>query len=107
MIFPNRDRIWNDLAKPVNIFVNFLVNLTYPKSNPIPHKEYRRFVRTACISFVTPKDKKGFYSRFLVKALPEGLFKYTSKSRAFWRSVKAMAVLIRQGLYFVVWGLFP
>ncbi len=50
------------------------------------------------------KIKKWVYSRFFVKALPEGLFKYTSKSRAFWRSVKAMAVLTRQGLYFDVWG---
>jgi len=53
------------------------------------------------------KIKKWVYSRFFVKALPEGLFKYTSKSRAFWRSVKAMAVLTRQGLYFDVWGFCP
>ena len=50
------------------------------------------------------KIKKWVYSRFFVKAIPEGLFKYTSKSSAFWRSVKAMAVLTRQGLYFDVRG---
>ena len=48
-----------------------------------------------------------FYSRFFANALPEGLFKYASKSRAFWRSEKAMAVLIRQGLSLAVWGLLP
>jgi len=59
------------------------------------------------ILYVSLKIKKGFYSRFFVKALPEGLFKYASNSRDFWRSVKAMAVLTRQGLYFDVWGFFP
>ena len=35
---------------------------------------------------------QGCQSRFLANALPEGLFRYASKSRAFWRSVNAMAV---------------
>jgi len=53
------------------------------------------------------KIKKEYQRRFFENALPEGLFKYASKSRAFWRFVKAMVVLIRQGLYFDVWGFFP
>jgi len=36
--------------------------------------------------------------------LQKGFFKCSSKSRVFWRSVEAMAVLIRQGLNFDVWG---
>jgi hypothetical protein len=48
--------------------------------------------------------KKGYHRRILANALPDGLFKYASKSRAFCQSVKAMAVLIRHGLNFDVWG---
>lgn len=47
------------------------------------------------------------YSRFLAKALPEEVFRYSSKSRALCLSANAMAVLIRQGLYLDVWGLLP
>jgi hypothetical protein len=42
------------------------------------------------------------YNRFLAKALPEGVLRYRSKSRAFWRSENAIAVLIFQGLHFEV-----
>jgi hypothetical protein len=45
---------------------------------------------------------RGDQSLFFENALPEGVFKYSSKSTAFWRSEKAMAVLIRQGLSFEV-----
>jgi hypothetical protein len=40
------------------------------------------------------------YRRFFAKALPEGLFKYDSKSNAFCLLVNAIAVIICQGLVF-------
>jgi len=52
-------------------------------------------------------ENRQYQSRFFAKALPEGLFKYFSKSSALWRSVKAIAVLTRHGLYFDVCGLLP
>ena len=36
--------------------------------------------------------------------LQKGIFKCSSKSRVFWGPVKAMVVLIRQGLNIDVWG---
>ena len=53
--------------------------------------------------FVKDEDQ----SLFLANALPDGLFRYISKSSAFWRSAKATAVLIRQGLCLAVCGLLP
>ena len=46
-------------------------------------------------------------SLFLTNARPEEVFKYFSKPSAFPRSVKAIAVLIRQGLNLEVWGHRP
>ena len=45
------------------------------------------------------------YKRFLANARPDLVFKYLSKSNAFCRSVKAMAVLTCHGFNFDVWGL--
>ena len=42
------------------------------------------------------------YKRFFVKALPEAVLRYFSKLRAFFLSVKAMAVLIFHGTCFEV-----
>ncbi len=46
-------------------------------------------------------------SRFFAKARPDGLFRYVSKSKAIFLSVNAMAVFMRQGLYFEVCGTWP
>ena len=43
-----------------------------------------------------------FQRRFLAKARPDGLLRYSSKSRAFLLSAKATALFICQGLYFEV-----
>jgi hypothetical protein len=36
--------------------------------------------------------KREYQSRFFAKALPEGVFRYDSKSRALWRSEKAVGI---------------
>ena len=47
------------------------------------------------------------HSRFFENARPDEVFKYRSKSNALFFSVNAIAVFIRQGLYFEVCGHLP
>ena len=60
------------------------------------------------LSIQMPEGQAGVvYNRIWAKALPEADFKHRSNAKACFRSVKAIAVLMRYGVYVAVWGAPP